>query len=339
MLSGAGGAAAARRFMLAILPVVALCACGGQPDFDRATEAYRDFVQLTSAAQIALDQGRQETHEKLTSQADGALVEAIARFRRQDILDTGDAADLKRYAHLMHDARDYDLAAEALQRAAEFDPDDPEIWLRLGQNLARLGPVHAAPAHDALERALDAAEEDAMRYVVRRALARWYWDQGLYREAGEALVALGGAEGVAEALAPELSAFVALYRGDVEGALGFWRSATAEAAAVDERWRQREQLREALEVFRAMRRIVPDTADAQAAYAELLTEAGRLPDALGPLRLAVELDPAAPARHVRLADAARQLGREDLARDAYARALELDPDLAEARDALEELTP
>ncbi|HUU55658.1 MAG TPA: tetratricopeptide repeat protein, partial [Armatimonadota bacterium] len=85
--------------------------------------------------------------------------------------------------------------------------------------------------------------------------------------------------------------------------------------------------------------VEPDNGLNHIALAEALLQHDQAEAALPSAERAVEFAPTAPAAYLALGAAARRTGDLQRAREAYSRALDLDPDNADARAGLAHLAP
>ena len=69
------------------------------------------------------------------------LREARALFESAGIQGTQDENAILRYAEVLHELAEYDLAAEALDRLVRRHPEDASMLVRYGENLAAIGPA------------------------------------------------------------------------------------------------------------------------------------------------------------------------------------------------------
>jgi Flp pilus assembly protein TadD len=188
-------------------------------------------------------------------------------------------------------------AAEALRRAVEISPNDPEAHNNLANALAELGEGEAAESGylSALALRPDYAEAHMNLGILLARSGRDSEAEGCYRTA----VATDP-----DFLAARLQLARYLRRvGRPEQALKALREATA---------------------------LHPDHAEAQNDLGRCLVELGRSEEALGPYRRAVEIKADFAEAHFNMGVCLQSLGRFDEAVAAHQRALALRPDLAEA---------
>lgn len=310
----------------------ATCAGAGdapdaQPFLDRYDAAMRDAAN-------AWQQGDAAGARRHRGAAAKALEEAILVFDAAGAAASTDSEVLKTYAALRHLAGDYDLAAEALERAVAMTPDNPALWVELGRNLARTGPGKRQDAFDALRRALESAPGAPEAAAAHHELGALYFEEGLIEFAKEHYAQ-------AQELAPgnvrvglALAALTAR-DGDVAGA---WSQIRDLGAAVMEHDVElRTLLGMALDDFDELRRSFPDTAENHAAYARLLYQAARIPEAVTAAHRATVLNPSDADTWKFLGDVQGQLGNLPQARAAYEKSLEVNPDQPLVRQRLERL--
>ena len=282
---------------------------------------------------------------------------AEAAVRRSLELDRESARGYLLLARILEAKGSEDEAAEALKRATQLDPGIAyeEQHLSLERYLAGRGRSGRPEAVDAslgrLARAsqmrragrLDAAAAELERAVAvddafeaRQALAEVRLLQGRPEDAVEVYGALLEAEDSSPKLWNEWG--VALHRlGRIDEAIGAYRNAVARDHRYVLAWNNlgvaRAQLGEDAPAERALRK-----AGEGATTPEVLWNLGLFANLRGDVREAVELYTEAVRRDETVAESWNRLGgalfqadRREEAREALERALELDPELAEAR--------
>ncbi len=188
-------------------------------------------------------------------------------------------------------------AVPALQKAAQFLPNDAETHYNLGLALQTLGQFDAAIAS------------------YRRALVLRPNDADAHSDLGNALQELGRHEAAVASYRRAL----ALNPRDVEAYnnLGF---ALQEVG----------QLEDALTHYRQALALDPVYAVAHNNLGNVLQELGQLNSAVASFQRALELKPEYVVAHYNLGNALQELGQIDAALTSYQRALVLDPDFSEA---------
>lgn len=282
-----------------------------------------------------LAKGNGEEALKLEKTARKELAFAIEVYDKAGIARSNDAGMLQDYAALRNLAGDYDLAAEALERVLGQGPQDAALLAVYGENLARVGPGRRQDAFDALRKALDLHPEPPLEAFVQRELGMLYREEGLNEFARECYER-------AHAIAPdEVRTRLALasleaQRGEMAAAWsGLAEIGPAELQPHDVELRT--LLRVALDDFDRYRRTFPDTAENQAAYARLLYQAARVPEAVMAANRAVRLNPADAETWKFLGDVQYQLGNAPQARKAYEKSLEANPDQTAVKQRMERL--
>jgi len=288
---------------------------------------------MTEASQ-AWQQGDAAAARRHRNDAEKELAEAIRILEAAGAATSRDVEVLRAYAGLRNLAGDYDLAAASLERATAMAPENAALWVMLGENLARVGPAKRRAAFDALHRALELAAEGPEAAVAHRELGMIFFEEGLpefarehYARArqrepddirlGLALAALDARDGrVAEAWTAIKALGPAVVEHDVE---------------------LRTVLRIALADFDALRRTFADTAENHAAFARLLYQAARIPEAVTAAHRATRLDPQDADSWKFLGDVQGQLGNVGQARAAYEKSLEADPEQPLVRQRMERL--
>lgn len=271
--------------------------------------------------------------------ANAAKAQEFLRQARAAFDDAGSARSddvevLRDYSTTLEGCGDFDLAAEALQRATSLKPDDAALWLALGRALSRLGEQRAQDAVDALRQAIDVdttnvATADA--YVV---LGQIYQDRRLFdlsREYVEKAIAVNPDHAGAKFMLA-----VARLR---DGAVLEASNELDQLGALPPDLGQRlpDLLSDAIQGFQKTQKVFADTAENHMAYAKLLFRAGRSQEALWAAERSVALDSGNFAAWNFVGDLSQQFGRIDRARQAYNRSLELKPDQPRTQESLKAL--
>lgn len=303
-------------------------------DVSRARAAMAAYATATEASGEAQNRNDTAGFAKHQEAAQAALDEACRQFAAAGADSSDDMEILRDYAKALMLNGDYDLAAAALTRLTENEPDDAEGWFQLGQAFVALGGDRADEAARALRTAFERASEAGMRADVCTVLGRLYVQQGLYalgREQFEkALTLQPGHAGAVIALAGEQ-----VRAGQV----------TEASAALDGLGMTQAQygaqiqsaVAQGLQGFADAKRWFSDTGANHTAYARLLFRAGRYPEALDAAERAAVLAPEDYAVLNFIGDLAGQLGKKDRARAAYTRSLEINPDQPRTREGLDRL--
>ena len=330
-----------RRWTLCILiSAIPLSSCspGSQHYIQSARAAVAEADAQLALAREAEDTGRQNETGEFYLSARQHLRIARDHYLAGRVDLSSDAQLLEEFAALAVRSEDYDLAARAYRRAAEYSPETTEYWLEAGRNFVRVGSGMADEAREALGVCQDraAASGDAeFAAEVDTLLGRLYHQLALYELAREHY-------GSALALDPKpLGARIGLIGIDFREGRVLEAAAAAdqitgllpaEAAYLD------AMLHFGYEGFHETRAWFEDRAENHMAYAKLLTRMSRLSEALFAVQRVVELDEHHVVALNLLGSLAREAGDTERARQAFERSLEADPDQARTRDALEALS-
>ncbi len=282
-----------RKYLVALCLVTMMIARAAPGDVDAARDKLREAREAGKALKTLVETGitsaaqQQEATEHATA-AQAALAEAARLFTEANAAASKDPAVLRDYAEVLTRRGDFDLAAEALQRAVDRKPGDAALQVKLGLACAGVGPAKRREALEVLRHAvtLELSPEDAARAwyalgdIYHReklyAFARECYEKALTFEPSHVLARIGlAALDTREGKIPE-----AFKRMDEVG-----RAAQPHDAHV------RVLLRDALMDFDARRRRFADTAENHAAYANLLYRAGRIPEAIMAANRAVHMRP------------------------------------------------
>ncbi|MBN1512231.1 MAG: tetratricopeptide repeat protein [Phycisphaerae bacterium] len=246
--------------------------------------------------------------------------------RKQDVIESLQAAvDAKPdfllgwiglgYRHL--EAKDYDAARRAFQKAGELDTDSAQAAFGLGQTELQSGRHNEAV--DALRRAATRAPQAG---IVHRTLAEAYEKVGNAAAAANAQMAGYRPGGLPPMPTPELDEVEALATGS-SSELKLARQAAAQGdfdGAMSH-------------VDRALE-YAPQSADAHLTKATLLMNAQKNDEALELLKQAVEASPNEPLLLIGLGDMLLRSGQIDEARQRFEQAVAAAPDRVEARLAM-----
>ncbi len=329
-----GQSAAAGAILSALLLVCAgLPAWGG--DFAQALSMLEQCESLRREYAAALETDQYEAAAQAQETLRRRMREARALFESAGIQRTRDEAAVLKYAQLLDDLSEYDLAAAVLEPLVRSSPDDASILVRYGESLAAIGPARRQDAFDVLRRVLSLADEDSV-WRAHAALGMLYWREGLYDFAREAFEAAH--EGNPEDVRSRIALAACRCRaGEILDAARMLDALGRAAQPFDAE--TRIMLREALYGFDLGRQHFPDSAEQHAAYAKLLYRAGRIADAILAAQRAVRLDTDDVATWNFLAAMHIQTGNVSQARNAYEQSLKAQPDQPQIRGALEAIPP
>ena len=311
--------------------------CGGPPawggDFAQALSLLDQCESLRLDYAAALETDQYEAAAQAQEKLQQRMREARALFESAGIQRTRDEETVLKYAQLLHDLSEYDLAAAVLEPLVRSNPGDASILIRYGESLAAVGPARRQDAFDALHQVLSLANADNA-WRAHAALGMLYWREGLYDFAREAFEAAH--EGNPEDVRNRIAVAACRCRaGEILDAARMLDALGRAAQPFDAE--TRIMLREALFGFDLGRQYFPDSAEQHAAYAKLLYRAGRIADAILAAQRAVRLDAGDVATWNFLAAMHIQIGNVSQARTAYEQSLKAKPDQPQIRSALEAL--
>ena len=244
---------------------------------------------------------------------------------------------LSEFAALAVRTEDYDLAAKAYRRAAEFSPETNGYWLEAGRNFVRVGVGMADMARESLGVSLELAQrtgDEGLAALTNAQSGHLHRKLGLYELSRKYYI---------EALTTDpqlLSARLGL------AGLNFRDGRVVEAAAMIEQIGMLQpadlmfleaMLNFGYEGFRENRVWFTDTAANHLSYAKLLTRLQRLQDALAATQRAVELDDQSIVALNLLGSLARGVGDDARAREAFEQSLRVNPDQPRTTQALRDL--
>lgn len=302
--------------------------------FDEALELSRRLDLAQQAYYDALKAGDPNTIDRQEQTLrDTARVTRNA-FEGAGAASSRDPEILRAHAKALRVLGDYDLAAEVLQQALRYVPEDAALWTQLGSDLAESGPLVRKDAFKALQKALALDSQSPAAAQTHYALGDLYYRKGLFEFAQEHQEAAVQRD-PAHVRARIALAALRIRAGEIlEGsreldALG--RSAQPYDIET------RILLREALAAFDAARRWFPDTAENHTAYARVLYRAARFPDAILAARRATTINPGDYETWNFVAAIQSQLGNIPQAREAYVNSLEVNPDQPQVRAVLEQM--
>lgn len=313
---------------------LALAAAAHAGDYTAArvkAEAYRaeQSALLDARAQNNMDAIKQHAKNR-----DELLRDAITLYEQAGAGKDNDPVLIQEYAELLANRGDYDLAADALKRAAARDAANAALWAKVGENLGKVGPQRRQEAFESLRKSLELDKTSPAAAKAFYALGDLCWREGLYEQARENLDA-------ALKLAPEdVPTRIALAAAKARAGQVLEAENDLDAvgkAAQPYDAETRAQLRQALADFDAARRFFADTAENNAAYARLLYRAARIPEAILAAQRATRQDPKDFALLNFIAAMQIQLGNLPQAKKAYERSLEANPDQAEVQQAITQI--
>lgn len=309
-------------------------ALGQESVASRSQELLERANEESAAAMSAGMQGDQTKFQEHSVRALELTSEARSLFDSVNAAESDDVTLLMAYARFLRDEANYDLAADALIRAAALQPENPELWFTLGEVQALLGTEGEERAVQSLRKALSLNAGDTLDAKAHAALGALFYQQGLYDFARDNLQA------ALESDPQYVGARITLASLDVRD--GHISAASDSLDALGQISPQSVSLMQrtmdrALLDFEESRRWMPDTAGNHLAYAKLLVRAGRMGDSLLPLERATELDPMNPVAFNLLGSIHRELGNVEAARQAFSKSLKLNPDQPRTQSALDEL--
>jgi len=305
---------------------------------DALLERARDS---TETAESLIQEGRQlapsepEAATNRFNRAQQALIEArnaylAARADRSEVPEL-----LEEFARVAEQLTDYDLAGEALLRAAELRPENAELWFRAGRNFVDAGGAYLGQAAHPLQRAEQLSSgDDSLNARILTARGEIFWKQGMHAAAHELFVEANRYAGVTDRgrLAVIASS---LATGEVLAAQNAIEN--LDDPALLQTPFGRRGLREAYLVYRQLRLPSPDDPEGLLALAKIAVRLGFVEDG----RLAVERSIEQGGEDIvtlNLAGSlAAQAGDTDRAQELFTRSLELDPNQPRTRQALEQL--
>lgn len=256
-------------------------------ELGRRDEAYAHFQEA-----LRIKSNHPEAHNNLGTelQARGRMQEALYHFQQAAHLDSTLAEAHNNLANMLQSHGRFNEAIARYETAIRLEPDNAMAHNNLGNVLQRLGRLD-----EAIEQFRRAVRIDP-RYATA------------YSNMGNALQLAGRIDEAIEQYGRALDIrpdYAAAYRN-----LG-----RAFAAKGD--------YSQAIENYRRCLHVDPDNPSAKIDFAELLTKLGRLDEAVEHLRDAQQRQPRSARAHLALARAYRLLKRWTLAKDEYQRVLAL----------------
>jgi len=317
-------------FMAVLLIPLWAASCHAASDF---TDAHAAMTQYRDEQVAAIEaQGKQQTElvQQHQAKAKESLEGARTLYEQAGVMASRDTDAVREYATILSGTGDFDLAAEAWQRLTELAPADASGWKELGRALSALGHVRAQGALAAFRHAEQLAPDAETAFL----LGRVYRQESLYDLAMESF---GRALERDPAYLGARLAAAALKIQD-----GHVREGNADLESIGplppeyaDEFDQR--IKETVDHLIETRRILPDTAEDDMAYAKIMFLAQRLQDALEAAERSARLSPNDETILNFIGDVAARLGMRDRAREAYVRSLELKPDQPRTKERMQAL--
>lgn len=290
---------------------------------------FRESAAKLAEAQVSRDAGAVQTHNQ---DVEEHLRRARQLFEDAEVLRSKDSSVLFEYSEALSILGDFDLAGEALEKAVEHDGENARLWRELGVAYSRAGRWKDNEAARALWRSysLDDSPDNAVECLS--ALGSLYRRQGLFDLARDAYAR--GIEAKPDEPGPRVGMALLYIR---DGKL-VEASRTFEGLRLGIPLSVVGAVQESLVDFEASRRVLEDTVENHLAYGKLLLLARQYGDAILPLRRAATLAPDRAEVWYLLGRIYESIRNGEEARRAYGRSLELNPDQAFVRGALERLS-
>jgi tetratricopeptide (TPR) repeat protein len=296
------------------------CHAGGISEARAAVAQFDAEMKLAVEAHAQNDDAALQEHQK---KAQEYLKQARQIYDEAGAASSDDVDVLREYGTVLMKSGDFDLAAEAFQRAAKRAPGDAALWRELGRALSLLGHPRAREAVDALRHSLAIDPSSTGADDTQATLGRVYRQEGLCdlaRECFQKSLELNPDS------VPAKIELVGLKIQDGEMAEAADGIDKLGALPPEHAAQLPGLLSESVQHFQASRLWFPDTAENHIAYAKILFRVGRMEEALEAAERSAKLKPDVYATWNFIGDLSLQLGREDRAREAYARSLELKAD-------------
>ena len=307
---------------------------GSESNLEQAMAHYSTYqTQMNEARDLGM-KGNAEGATQTMAKAQESLEESLALFESAGAADSDDVRVLQSFAEALAAHGDNDLAAEALERAADLSPETPELWLALARNLIVLGPSRNEDALSAIDAVLRLEPAPPVAVEARLLLAGIYRRASLYdfaQEEYEQALALDP-ENIAARMG---KAILGIRMGGVVEAsqtfdeLGAIPPELATPA--------NEMLEAMLKDFSALRVWLPDDAAHHLAYAKLLIRVNMLQESVAPLVRVTQLAPDNFVAYNFLGFVKGTLGAADEAIEAYEASLRINPDQPRTREIIESL--
>lgn len=309
----------------------------GEDLMARAREVAGKAREAMQASSKAAAEGDADAAERLAADYTNYLNEARALFDKASAGDSRDPEVLSEYGRVLNLLGDYDLAAEAYERAVMLDPKNAAHWRALGVTLAELGPRRAAGAALALRHSIE-MEPGAAPVQAYLALARLYRREGLCDLARKTYMR------VLELSPEDVRAKIGLL--GVKVREGQMREAAEDAEKLgqlnpDAQTLLQTTVEESLEGFQESRRCFPDTPEDHMAYARILLLPGGsewAAQSILPLEHVVKLQPDNYVAFNFLGSVCGHIGHTARAKEAFERSLQINPDQPRTRESLAALS-
>jgi len=322
---------------LTIAVLTALCSVSLPCHAAGISEARAAVAQFDAEVKLAIEAHAQNDGaaiERHQNKAQEYLKQARQIYDEAGAASSDDVDVLREYGTVLMKGGDFDLAAEAFQRATKRAPGDAALWRELGRALSLLGHPRAREAVETLIHSLAIDPSSTGADDTQATLGRVYRQEGLYDLARECfqkslemnpdsvpakmgLIGLKIQDGeVAEASdgIDKLGGLPPEYAAQLPGLLA-----------------------ESVQHFQASRLWFPDTAENHVAYAKILFRVGGIEEALEAAERSAKLDPSLYATWNFIGDLSLQMNRAERAREAYTRSLELKPDQPMTQERLDSL--
>ena len=288
---------------------------------------YRTALKKAGEAQAKNDSNNAEQN---MIAAEGFLQDARKAYDASDAIRSKDPSVLCDYAEVLKAQHDSDLAARALTRATQFDPENASLWISLGQALNDLGHSRAAEAQRVLRHALELDSKTVAAANTHVALGRLYRQEGLYDLARESYTK--ALERDPANIPAKLGIVILQVRdGKVREASETLDAMTAFPPEMT------TMLEEALGQFDNSQKSITDDGPTNFAYARLLLRVNRIPESLTVAEHAARLTPNDYMIWNLLGDLSQGMNNPGRAREAYARSLQIKPDQPRTQERLNAL--
>ncbi len=232
--------------------------------------------------------------------------------------------------------RRYDEAILGLQTLLLNNPDSPRLRQHLGNALLQTGRIHEAIAE--FERSVQLAPED---FGLRTSLGSAYMRAGDSARAERSFLAVLAVNAHVAEVHHNLG-LLAQGRGDTEAALASYENALAEdptllraAVNLGLLYEKAARPRDAVRMYLRVAQLEPQNVRALFSAAFILVQNGAYQEALAVLDQARLSHPQSPLPHIYRSQVYRRMGDLQAAEQELQAALALDPDSAEAHQALE----
>jgi tetratricopeptide (TPR) repeat protein len=238
------------------------------------------------------------------------------------------------YASVLSMTDDADLAEEILLGVVALEPRNVPGWMALGRSQQAQGPGRAPDALESFRKALALNPEARDAAAVHAGIA------ALLQAVELNDLAMAECEKALELDPENVDARIALALLDLS--VGRVREASEMIDALGRISQEADSklvhgLGVAMAEFNFCRRLVPDNAENQLAYAKLLIRINRLGDSVYPLRRASELQPDNHVTWNLLGSVLQQIGSPEGALDAFTKSLSVNPDQARTREVADAL--